>query len=75
MRLHALVVAKAPEPGRVKTRLFLGNLWLYEVDSVLGKLRLTSANLGDTLPEEGEHVGLIWRDEDLRAISNERAHG
>ena len=78
LRPERLRLAPAGEgnlAGRVKTRLFLGNLWLYEVDSVLGKLRLTSANLGDTLPEEGENVGLIWRDEDLRAISNERAHG
>lgn len=62
-------------PGKVTNRLFLGNLWLYELDSAIGKLRLTSPNLGDDLPQEGDKVGIAWRDEDLRAIANEAVHG
>jgi len=74
-RLRLAAVGTGNLSGTVKTRLFLGNLWLYEVESALGRLRLTSANLGEQLPQEGEDIGLSWRDEDLRAIPGERANG
>ena len=69
---ETLILARMRSPWR---GLFLGNLWLYEVESALGKLRLTSANLGEQLPKEGENIGLAWRDEDLRAIPGEPRNG
>ncbi|ABE46306.1 ABC transporter ATP-binding protein [Polaromonas sp. JS666] len=74
-RLRLAAAGQGNLPGKVTTRLFLGNHWLYEIESVLGTLRLTSTNLGDHLPGEGENIGLVWRDDDLRAIPSERAHG
>jgi len=74
-RLRLAAAGQGNLPGKVTTRLFLGDHWLYEIESVLGKLRLTSTNLGDHLPEEGESIGLIWRDDDLRAIPSEGGHG
>jgi len=74
-RLRLAAAGEGNVAGKVKTRLFLGNFWLYEVESDLGRLRLTSANMGDRLPEEGEEIGLAWRDDDLRAIPSEPGHG
>ena len=74
-RLRLAAAGEGNVAGKVKTRLFLGNFWLYEIESDLGRLRLTSANMGDRLPEEGEDIGLTWRDDDLRAIPSEPGHG
>jgi putative spermidine/putrescine transport system ATP-binding protein len=59
----------------VRTRLFLGNHWMLEVDSTLGAFRVSLPNVGAPPPEEGERVGLAWSDDDLRILDAERAHG
>jgi putative spermidine/putrescine transport system ATP-binding protein len=61
--------------GRVKTRLFLGGLWIYEVETDVGTLRVTTQNLGTEQPREGDAVGVSWSAEDLRVIAPEVAHG
>ena len=74
-RLRFASPDKGEVSGKVATRLFLGNLWLYEIDSALGTLRLTSPNLGNELPGEGETVGLTWQEDDLSVLTTEHAHG
>ncbi len=61
--------------GLVKTRIFQGNHWLYHVDTVEGVLFVIRQNSGETMPAEGEKVGLIWRADDmtLRASKGEGA--
>lgn len=65
----------ATAAGRVKTRLFLGGLWIYEVETDVGTLRVTTQNLGTEQPEEGDAVGVSWRAEDLRVVASEAPHG
>jgi putative spermidine/putrescine transport system ATP-binding protein len=57
--------------GRIATRVFVGNQWLLEVDTELGKLRVVQPNYGAPPPEEGNEVGLAWTDDDLRALTPE----
>lgn len=68
-RLRLGAVADSSVTGRVSTRLFLGHLWIYEIDSDIGKLRVTSQNLGTAQPHEGEIVGISWSTGDLRVIA------
>jgi len=60
--------------GRVTTRLFLGGLWFYEIDTDIGQLRVTTPNQGAVQPTEGEIVGIRWNDGDLQIIAPEVAH-
>ncbi len=61
--------------GKVATRLFLGGIWFYEIDSDLGSLRLTAVNAGTPQPQEGEVVGIAWNAGDLQHVSPENADG
>jgi putative spermidine/putrescine transport system ATP-binding protein len=61
--------------GTVRTRVFLGSNWMLEVESALGLPRVSQPNLGGIPPGEGEQVGIIWRDDDLRVLAAEASHG
>ncbi len=54
--------------GTVRTRLFLGNHWLMEIDSTLGPVRVSHPNIGPQPPAEGEAVAVHWDDDDLRLL-------
>ena len=55
--------------GKVLTRLFLGGLWFYEIETELGNLRSTVANFGTAQPNEGETVGVSWSDGDFQFVA------
>ncbi|MEO7057976.1 MAG: ABC transporter ATP-binding protein [Caldimonas sp.] len=46
--------------GRVATRIFQGNHWLYQVDTAAGVVTVIRQNSGEPAPEEGENVNLTW---------------
>ncbi len=46
--------------GRVSARVFLGNHWLFQVDTSIGNIQVTQANAGSVTLNEGELVGLTW---------------
>ncbi|MFC3286113.1 ABC transporter ATP-binding protein [Litchfieldella rifensis] len=60
--------------GKVRTRLFLGNHWLYQIDSSAGELLVTLPNLGPTDFTVGDEVGVRWQPGAVR-ILEEQAHG
>lgn len=60
--------------GRVRTRLFLGNHWLYQVDSSAGELLITQPNLGAQGAAVGDDVGICWQDGAVRVLG-EQANG
>ncbi|MFT4067684.1 ABC transporter ATP-binding protein [Paraburkholderia sp.] len=61
--------------GRVANRVFIGNQWLLEVDTALGKLHIAQPNYGAPPPDEGHEVGLSFTDDDLRVLTRESTHG
>ncbi|PLT88313.1 Fe3+/spermidine/putrescine ABC transporter ATP-binding protein [Sinorhizobium medicae] len=61
--------------GKVATRLFLGGIWFYEIESDLGTIRVTVVNAGTTQPREGDVVGITWNEGDLQHVAPEHAHG
>jgi putative spermidine/putrescine transport system ATP-binding protein len=51
--------------GTVRTRVFQGAHWLYQVDTPAGSLIVIRQNAGDLVPGEGAPVRLTWRAEDM----------
>jgi putative spermidine/putrescine transport system ATP-binding protein len=48
--------------GKVATRIFQGNHWLYQVATPAGLVTVIRQNSGEAGPAEGENVRLTWRD-------------
>jgi putative spermidine/putrescine transport system ATP-binding protein len=57
--------------GRIGARVFLGQHWLYQIDTPLGVLQLTEANIGAPSAAEGDDVGLTWSAEYVRVIQRD----
>ncbi|MBF8780232.1 ABC transporter ATP-binding protein [Pseudomonas fulva] len=74
-KIRLTEVGKGRLKGRVRLRVFLGNLWLLAVESSFGMVHMTQPNLGTPPPQEHSEVGLDWSDEDLRVLDREVAHG
>jgi putative spermidine/putrescine transport system ATP-binding protein len=51
--------------GTVRTRIFQGNHWLYQVETAGGLVTVIRQNAGEPGPEEGASVRLTWRAEDM----------
>jgi putative spermidine/putrescine transport system ATP-binding protein len=51
--------------GVVKTRIFQGNHWLYQIDTPTGLMIVIRQNTGEAVPAEGDAVRLTWRAEDM----------
>jgi putative spermidine/putrescine transport system ATP-binding protein len=61
--------------GRVHTRIFLGNHWVYQIESPFGPLLASHHNSGTQSVAEGEEVGLTWAVEELRVLAPEAGDG
>jgi putative spermidine/putrescine transport system ATP-binding protein len=48
--------------------VFLGNHWLFQVDTPLGTMQITHANTGLPQAGEGDEVGLCWSGEHARVV-------
>ena len=59
--------------GRVAERIFLGDQWLFKIDSALGDLLVVRRNSGRREPEEGETVHLTWQADHMRILAAESA--
>ena len=46
--------------GTVRTRIFQGNHWLYQVDTASGLVTVIRQNSGEAMPGEGDAVNLTW---------------
>jgi putative spermidine/putrescine transport system ATP-binding protein len=46
--------------GTVRTRIFQGNHWLYQVETVNGLITVIRQNTGASMPEDGAAVHLAW---------------
>ena len=55
--------------GRVTARVFLGNHWLFQIDTPLGLLQATQVNSGLPAVSEGTEVGVRWSAERAHVVS------
>jgi len=60
VRPERISFAASGLPGTVKTRIFQGNHWLYQVETADGLVTVIRQNSGEVMPEEGAAVHLAW---------------
>ncbi|UUP19675.1 ABC transporter ATP-binding protein [Nitratireductor thuwali] len=53
--------------GQIRSRVFLGDRWVYEIESALGPLLVHQPNSSTTVAE-GDAVALAWDTSDLRIV-------
>jgi len=51
--------------GRVVSRIFQGNHWLFQCETECGQAIVVRQNNGEAQPKEGESISLIWRESDM----------
>jgi putative spermidine/putrescine transport system ATP-binding protein len=61
VRPERIAFAASGLAGTVKTRIFQGNHWLYQVDTAQGLVTVIRQNTGEPMPEEGAAVHLAWQ--------------
>lgn len=54
--------------GQVTARVFLGNHWLFQIETALGTIQVTHPNTGLPQAAEGDAVGLRWGSENARLV-------
>lgn len=57
--------------GRVRARVFLGNHWLFQVETPLGTMQVVCANTARPNNGEGDEVGLRWDLGNARIVAQE----
>ncbi len=72
-KLHFTAPGEGRVKGRVHTRLFLGNHWLFQIDSPVGRLLVTVENSGGPVVEENTEIGLSWKPGEIRVLPVETA--
>jgi putative spermidine/putrescine transport system ATP-binding protein len=60
VRPEKISFAAAGLAGKVRTRIFQGNHWLYQIDTPGGLVTVIRQNSGEPMPAEGEAVHLAW---------------
>ena len=58
--MHRVTLARHRLAGKVRTRIFQGNHWLYQVETAGGLVTVIRQNTGEAMPGEGEAVRLAW---------------
>jgi len=74
-KLHFTDIPQARITGRVHSRLFLGNYFMFQVDTAVGRLLLTLENSGGAIMGEQEEVGLTWSPGEIRIVQGSTDHG
>ncbi len=57
--------------GKVHARVFLGNHFMYQIDTNVGRILVTTENSGSAIKDEDEDVGLSWNAGEIRILSGE----
>ena len=61
VRPEKIAFAAAGLAGTVRTRIFQGSHWLYQVETAGGLVTVIRQNTGEPVPAEGDAVNLAWQ--------------
>ncbi|MCC9620401.1 ABC transporter ATP-binding protein [Thalassospira sp. MA62] len=70
-RIDIVDEAEGSMQARVLERIFLGDQWLFRLDTALGELLAVRRNRGRREAEPGENVYIAWHPEHLRILPRE----
>jgi putative spermidine/putrescine transport system ATP-binding protein len=57
--------------GTINAQIFLGNQWIFQIDTSIGEFVVVAQNTGRQDAEEGQKVGLDWSPEEVRVLLRE----
>ncbi len=60
VRPERIAFAASGLAGTVRTRIFQGNHWLYQIETASGLVTVIRQNTGEAMPDEGALVHLAW---------------
>jgi putative spermidine/putrescine transport system ATP-binding protein len=60
VRPERISFAASGRAGTVRTRIFQGNHWLYQIETASGLVTVIRQNTGEAMPDEGAAVHLAW---------------
>ncbi|WP_029043538.1 MULTISPECIES: ABC transporter ATP-binding protein [Cupriavidus] len=74
-KVHLVAPGAGRFDGRVIERFFMGSHWLHRIASPLGELLAMQSNDGPPPQQDGEQVGITWRDDSARLLPAPAATG
>jgi putative spermidine/putrescine transport system ATP-binding protein len=69
-KIHFVPKHEAMLVARVATGVFLGNQWLFQIDSPVGVLLVIHQNAGHPEASAGDEVGLAWDPSQVRVLAH-----
>ena len=57
--------------GKIHARIFLGNHWVFQIDTEIGEIIAIAQNTGYQAMDEGQKIGLEWSPEEVRVLLRE----
>ncbi len=57
--------------GKIHARIFLGNHWVFQINTSIGEVIAIAQNTGHQSMEEGQDIGLEWSPEEVRVLLRE----
>lgn len=57
--------------GTVTAQIFLGDQWVFQIETPLGPMDVVTQNSGGRQVEEGDEIGLNWSPDEVRILAHE----
>ena len=70
-KIRLVEAGKGKIDGTVSAQIFLGDQWVFQVETSLGAMDVVTQNTGGRQVEEGAKVGLDWSPEEVRVLARE----
>ena len=70
-KIRLVGVGKGRIDGTISAQVFLGDQWVFQIETPLGAMDVVTQNSGGRQVEEGSAVGLEWSPEEVRILLRE----
>lgn len=70
-KIGLVAAGKGRIDGVVRAQIFLGDQWVFQIETPLGPMDVVTQNTGGRQVEEGEKIGLDWSPDEVRILPRE----
>lgn len=70
-KIQLVKVGAGQIDGTVTAQIFLGNQWVFQIETPLGPMDVVTQNTGGRQVEEGDAIGLNWSPDEVRILARE----